>query len=165
MKAKRRKRNKTNVTPEKDMTSTNQTTGGYKFAPHVASQLRRANQYEPRLLWAILSMVVLGTFGHTSACRRPALAFSGAIHFAMKRSAASCSAVLRLSPPSWAAVVHWSVSMPKALRSSRRRPIHSFSCPPHAARTPHQFAEHHALRQSLIPHARHKSREQDPPPT
>ena len=35
---------------------------------------------------------------------------------------------------------------------------------PHAARAPHQFSEHHALRQSRILHARHKLREQDPPP-
>ena len=36
---------------------------------------------------------------HTTACRSPALAFSSAIHFAMKRSA-PCSAVLRHSPSS-----------------------------------------------------------------
>ena len=40
--------NKTNVTPEKDvMTSPNQTPGGYKFAPLVASQQGGANQHEP----------------------------------------------------------------------------------------------------------------------
>ena len=33
----------------------------------------------------------------------------------------------------------------------------------HSARAPHQFSEHHALRQSRILHARHKSRKQDPP--
>ncbi|CAN0352751.1 unnamed protein product, partial [Ascophyllum nodosum] len=37
--------NKTKVTPEKDvMASANQTPGGYKFTPLVASQQRRANQ-------------------------------------------------------------------------------------------------------------------------
>ena len=42
------KQNKTNVTPEKDvMTSANQTPGGHKFAPLVASQQGRANQHEP----------------------------------------------------------------------------------------------------------------------
>ena len=42
------KQNKTNVTPEKDaMTSSNQTPGGYKFAPLVVSQQGRANQHEP----------------------------------------------------------------------------------------------------------------------
>ena len=42
-----------------------------------------------------------------------------------------CSAVLRNSLSSWAAVVHyWSALIPKALRSYRRHPVHSFSCPP-----------------------------------
>ena len=42
------KQNKTNVTPEKDvMTSANQTPGGHKFPPLVASQQGRANQHEP----------------------------------------------------------------------------------------------------------------------
>ena len=42
------KQNKTNVTPEKDvMASANQTAGGYKFAPLLASQQGRANQHEP----------------------------------------------------------------------------------------------------------------------
>ena len=35
---------------------------------------------------------------------------------------------------------------------------------PRAVRAPYQFSEHHALRQSRILHARHKPREQDPPP-
>ena len=40
--------NKTNVTPKKDvMGSANQTPGGYKFAPLMASQQGRANQHEP----------------------------------------------------------------------------------------------------------------------
>ena len=43
---------------------------------------------------------------------------------------APCSAILRHSPSSWAAVVHWSALILKALRSSRRHPIHSFSWPP-----------------------------------
>ena len=34
----------------------------------------------------------------------------------------------------------------------------------HTARAPHHFSGHHALRQSRILHARHKSRKQDPPP-
>ena len=90
----------------------------------MASEPARA-----RLLWAILFLVVPVTFGHTTACRRPALAFSAAIHFAMKCPAPS-SAVLRHSPPSWAAIIYWSPLMPKALRSSRKHPIHSFSWPP-----------------------------------
>ena len=39
-----------------------------------------------------------------------------------------------------------------------------FFLAPHTARTPHHFVEHHALRQSRILHARHKSRNKDPPP-
>ena len=39
-----------------------------------------------------------------------------------------------------------------------------FFLPPSAARAPHQFSEHHALRQSRVLHARHRCREQDPPP-
>ena len=36
---------------------------------------------------------------------------------------------------------------------------------PHGTRTPHEFPEHHALRQSHVLHARHKPRERDPPLT
>ena len=87
----------------------------------MASEPARA-----RLLWAILPLILPVTFGHTTACSSPALAFSAAIHFAMKRFA-PCSAVLHHSPSSWTAVVHWSALMPKALRSSRKHPNHSFS--------------------------------------
>ena len=40
------------------------------------------------------------------------------------------------SPLSWASFAQWSALMPKTLRSSRRHPIHSFPCPPHAAHAP-----------------------------
>ena len=73
-----------------------------------------------RLNSAILSLVLPVTFGHATACRSPALAFSAVINFAMKRFA-PCSDVLRHSPSSWAAVVHWSPLMPKALNVSNRR--------------------------------------------
>ena len=39
-----------------------------------------------------------------------------------------------------------------------------FFLAPHAARAPHQFSEHHALRKSRILHGRHKPRKQHPPP-
>ena len=39
-----------------------------------------------------------------------------------------------------------------------------FFLAPHAARAPHHSFEYHALRQSRILHAHHKSCEQDPPP-
>ena len=89
---------------------------------------RASEPARARLLWAILSVVLPVTFGHTTACLSPALAFSVTIHFAMKCSA-PCSAVLH-SPSSWAAVVHWSALTPKALRLSRKHPIHSFSLRP-----------------------------------
>ena len=50
------------------------------------------------------------------------------LHFAMKCSALY-SAVLRHSPSSWAAVVHWLVLIPKVLGSSRKVHAHSYSCP------------------------------------
>ena len=109
------------------MKSAKQTTpGGYKFAPLVASQQGRANQHKPTCFGLSSPCLVLPvTFGHTTACRSPAMTFSAAIHFALQRSA-PCSAVLRLPPSSWVAVVHWSALMPKALGSSRKHPIHSF---------------------------------------
>ena len=39
-----------------------------------------------------------------------------------------------------------------------------FFLAPHTARAPHYFSKHHALRQSRILHARHKSRKQDTSP-
>ena len=158
MKTKIQKRNKTkqiknNVTPEKyKKASTNQKTPGeYNFAPLMTNKLWRANQ--TRLLWAILSWVLPGTSGHTTAFRNPALILSAAIYFAIKRSA-PCSAILRHSSSSWAAVVHWSALIPEALKSLRKHLIHPFPYTPRSPR-PHQFSEHHGLRQSLV-HARHK---------
>ena len=116
-----------------------------------------------RLLRAIVSLVLAVTFGHTTACRGPALTFSAAINFAMKRSA-PCSAVMRHSPSSWSAVVNWSALKPEALEVVQETPRPLFFLPAHTARDPHQFSEHHALRQSRVLHARHKSRKQDPPP-
>ena len=58
---------------------------------------RASEPAQVSLLTAILSLVLPVTFGHTTACRSPALASSGAIDFAIKCSA-PCSAVLRHSP-------------------------------------------------------------------
>ena len=124
------KQNKTNVRPEKDVTTpANQTPGGYKFAPLVASQKRRASQHEPACfalssLWSFPSRSSI-----TTACRSPALAFPAAIDFAIKCPAPR-SAVLRHSPSSRAAAIHWSALMPKALRPSRKHPTRSFSWSP-----------------------------------
>ena len=111
------------------MASANRMPGEYKFAPLVAGQQGRANQHERACFGLSSSLVLPVTFGHTTACRSLALVFPAAIHFAMK-CFAPCSAVLRHSPSSWAAVIHWSALMPKVLRSSRKHPIHSFSCTP-----------------------------------
>ena len=141
------------------MTSANQTPEGYKLRHLWLINNGERKPARVRLLWTILSLVLPVTFGHTTACRSPALAFSAAIHFVMKCST-PCSAVLRYSSSSWAAVVQWSALMPKEVRE---RPHPLFFLAPHTARAPHQFSEHHALRQSHVLQARHKSREQDPP--
>ena len=91
--------------------------------PTMASEPART-----RLLWTILSLVLPVTPGRATACRSPVITFSAAIHFAMKRPD-PCSTVLRHSPWSWAAVVHWLALIPKALRLSTKRPIHYFSRP------------------------------------
>ena len=96
----------------------------------MACQQGRANQHEPACFglfspWSFPSLSGV----RLRACRSTALAFSAAIHFAMK-CYAPCSAVVRHFPSSWAAVVHRSTLMPKALRSSRKHLIHSFSWPP-----------------------------------
>ena len=114
------KQNRTKITPEKDvMASANQTPGGYKFAPLVASTQGRTNQHERACFRLSSPWFISVTFGDTSACRNPALACSAATNLAMKCSA-PCSVVLFHFPSSWAASVHWSALMPKALRSSRK---------------------------------------------
>ena len=138
------KQNKTHVTtPEKDvMASANQTPGGYKFAPLVAIVNKGERTSTSPLALGYHLLVLPVTFGHTTACRSPALVFSATIHFAMK-CPAPCSAVLRHSPSSWAVVVHWSALMPKALRSSRKHPMMDplFFLAPHTASAPHHFSE------------------------
>ena len=91
----------------------------------MASEPARA-----RLLWDILSLVLLVTFGHTTACHSPALAFSAAINFAMKRSASSfrCPAPFPLVQGGSRPLV--GVDAESSERSSRKRPIYSFSWPP-----------------------------------
>ena len=107
--------------------------------PFTAHQLWRENKHEHvRLLWVILFLVLPVTFGHTTVYRSPALTFSAVIHLAMKRSD-SCSVVLRHSSSSWDAIVHWSAVISKAVRSSRRHPVHFFSCPPRSPRPPPFF--------------------------
>ena len=116
------------LTPDKrNMTSANHTPGGYRFVPLEANQLWRENQPENAcfgLSYPSLALPV--TLRHSTACRSPALALSVSIYFAMRRSALSSTA-LRQSRSSWAAVVHRSALIPKALRSSRKHSIHSLN--------------------------------------
>ena len=127
------------------------------------SQQGRANQHEPACFGLSSSWSYPSISGiHTTACRSPALAFSAAIHFAMKCSA-PCSAVLRHFPSSWAAVVKVGIDA-ESSEVVPETPDTLFFLAPHTTRAPHQFSEHHPLRQSRILHARHKSRKQDPPP-
>ena len=58
---------------------------------------RASEPARARLLWAILSLVLPVTFGHTTACRSPALVFSAAVNFSMKCST-PCSAVRAIPP-------------------------------------------------------------------
>ena len=60
-----------------------------------------------------LGYPLLGPFGHSTTCRSPALTFTAAINFAMKRST-PCSDALRHSPSFWAALVQWSALILKA---------------------------------------------------
>ena len=160
------KRNKINVTPEKDdMTSADQTPGGYKFAPLVAinSQQGRANQHEQAWFglfspWFSSSRSGIPLHG----VGQPWLSLQRSICL-MKRSA-PCSAVLCHS------LVVLGCSRPLVgVDAESSEVVQETSHPlfflaPHTDRAPHHFSEHHALRQSRIFCARHKSREQDPPP-
>ena len=122
--AKQKKRNTNDV-----MTSASQTPEGTS-SRHLLWLVNKGERTSTSPL--ALGYPLLGNSGHVRAYHcmpYSSLGFSAAIHFAMK-CCAPCSAVLRHSPSSWAAVVHWSALMPKALRSSRKHPIHSFSWPP-----------------------------------
>ena len=114
------------------------------------------------LLWAVLSLVLPVTFGHTTACRSPAPTYSAGIEFSIKRST-PCSAVSRHPPSYWATVVHQSAFIPQALRSSRKHHIHYFSWPPRTPRTPPVLQ---TLRPSAVscPLYAPQIPEEDPPP-
>ena len=90
---------------------------------------------------------------------------SVAITFTNNRSA-PCSAVLRHSPSSWAPVVHWSTLIPKALRSSRKHPIHfSFLCPPAQPAQSAPSGQRTSRTPAVsCPSCAPQSRKEDPPP-
>ena len=81
-----------------------------------------------------------------SACRSRALAFSAAIHFAMKRSA-PCSAPPCAIPPRVLGSNRPLVGVDaKSSEVVRETPHPVFFLARHAAHAAHQFYEHHALR-------------------
>ena len=127
MKTKTKQNKKTNVTPEKDvMTSANQTPGGHKFAPLVASQQGRANQHEP----ACFGLSSPRSFPSRSGIPLHAVAQPW---FFLQRSVLPwnvpplvlpfCAIPPRPGPQS-STGRRW---CRKLLRSSRKHPIHSFS--------------------------------------
>ena len=153
---------KTNVTPEKDvMTSANQTPGGHKFAPLVASQQGRANQHEP----ACFGLPSPWSFPSRSGIRLHAV-----VQPCFFCNDPFCHEMFR-------PLFYRSMPFPLVLGCSRplvgvdtessevvqETPHPLFFLAPHTARAPHHFSEHHALRPSRILHARHKSRKQDLP--
>ena len=81
-----------------------------------------------------------------SACRSRALAFSAAIHFAMKRSA-PCSAPPCATPPRVLGSNRPLVGVDaESSEVVRETPHPVFFLARHAAHATHQFSEHHALR-------------------
>ena len=116
------------------MASANQTPGGYKFALLVASQLRRANQHEHACfelfsLWSFPSRsgIVLYTVVQPRLCNDP---FCYETFRPLLLRSAAFPLVLGYSRPLVG------VDIPKAPRSSRKHPIHSFSWPPTQPATP-----------------------------
>ena len=116
------------------MASANQTPGGYKFALLVASQQRRANQHEHACfelfsLWSFPSRsgIVLYTVVQPRLCNDP---FCYETFRPLLLHSAAFPLVLGCSRPLVG------VDIPKAPRSSRKHPIHSFSWPPTQPATP-----------------------------
>ena len=117
------KQNKTNVTEKDSMASSNHPEDTSSLHLRLINYDGEREPARTHLLWPILSLVLSVTFGHTTACHSPASPFSALIHFTRKRPT-PCSAVLRHPPSSWAAVIHWTALILKALRPSRKHHIH-----------------------------------------
>ena len=160
-KGRKRRRNRTNVMQEKDNVASD-TSLRHLWLINYAW---RANHHEH----ACFRLITSGSFPsrsgiHIYVCRSTALTFSVAIHFAMKRPT-PCSAVLRHSPSSWAAVSRPLVGIDiENSEVVHETPHLLFFLAPHAARALHHFSEHYALRQYHALHVRQKSRERDSPP-
>ena len=110
------------------MTSANPRPGGYKFAPLVASQQGRANQHEHACFelsspWSVSSRFDI----RLHAVVQPWLSLQRSI---LPRNVPSLVTPFCAIPPRPGLAVHWSALIPKALRSSRKHLIYSFSWPP-----------------------------------
>ena len=147
------------------MASANQTLGGYKFAPLlVASQQGRANQHEP---------ACFGLSSPWSFPSRSGIPLHAVVQpwLSLQRSISPWT-VPPLVPPCCAIPPRPELQSSTGRRWCRKLwgcpgniPSTLFPGPPHSPRPPPKlFCEHHALRQSRILHAHHKSRKQDPPP-
>ena len=144
------------------MTSANQTPGGYKFASLVASEQGRANQHEPAYFGLSSSWFFPSRLGiPLHAVVQP--------WFSLQRSISPWN-VPPLVLPFCAIPPRPGLQLSTVRRWCRKlwdrpgsTPSTLFLGPPHSPRPP-PFSEYHALRQSRILHARHKSRKQDPPP-
>ena len=144
------------------MTSSNQTPGGYKFAPHVASQQWRVTQHES----ACFGIPSPWSFPSCSGIR-----LYPVVHpwLSLQRFISSWN-VQPLVPPSCSFPLVLGCIRPlvgidaESSEVVQETPHLLFFLPPHTARATQQFSEHHALRQFRILHARHKSRKQGPPP-
>ena len=154
----------TYVAPEKDvMASANQTPGGYNHAPLVASQQGRANQHEPACFGLSSSWSFPSRSGiPLHAVVQPWLSLQlDPFRHEMFRSlfcrSAPFSPVLVCSRP----LVGVDAESSEIVQEI---PHPLFFPAPHTVHTPYHLSEHHALRQSRILHARHKSCKQDPPP-
>ena len=144
------------------MASPNQTPGGFKFTPLVTSQIWRANQHEPACFglsspWFFPSRsgILLHLMPESSPGFLSGDPFRHETSRHLFRRPAPFPLVLGYSRP----LVGVDAESSEVIQE---KPHPLFFLAPHAVRVPHQFSKHHALWQSCILRACHKSREQDP---
>ena len=150
------KQNKRNTRERRHGISGNQTPGGHKFAPHVASQQGRANQHEP---------ACFGLSSHRSFPSRSGIPLLAVVQPCFSCHNPSCHKMFRplfcRSAPS-PLVLGCSRPLVVGVDAESSEVVQETPHPLFFL-APHHFSEHNALRQSRILHARHKSRKQDPP--
>ena len=136
------------------MASADQTPGGYKkFAPLVASQQGRVNQHEPTCFtlsspWPFPSRSGIRLHAVVQPWLPRQRSFRHEMSRPLFRRSAPFPLVLGCSCP----LVGVDAESSEVVQETPHR---LFFLPPHTARAPHQFSEHHALRQSRILDARH----------